>query len=99
MQVLFLHIFLDPILADLDIANSNTVIKESRFLSIVLNAFLGRQEKTDRIIKDMNCGTSAEYGAEVHNGVMIVTFTIFGKANPVLKNELRETLISNGCNK
>jgi lysophospholipase L1-like esterase len=89
--------FLDPVIANLDIANKYAPNDQSRYLSAGLNLFLRRQENVSSIFASMNCRASAERGAQVHAGMMGASQSIFGYQALELKTELEGLLAAEGC--
>jgi len=89
--------FLDPILADLEIANANAPIDQSRHLAAGLNIALGRKENAREILASMNCRSSPERSATVQSGMMGVSQAIFGYRAPDFNKDINDLLVLEGC--
>jgi hypothetical protein len=90
--------FLQPIIDELEVANRFAPTDASRYLSAVLNLYLGQEANARQAIEALNCQESEARAALIKQGINGASRQILGAPDARFKDQLSAILAEKGCN-
>lgn len=91
--------FLQPIIDELDVANQFAPTDFSRYMSAVLNLYLGEETNARRDVDALNCQESEARAAQIASSIFNASRQMFGPLDAKFTDQLSAILADKGCSK